>query len=114
MMAAYYGRNLDLFEKLSGKFLDLIRLEDRILGFCPDFTLENWIQASRSVLAGADERQVHRLGNRLIGLVSLHGRLGVFPENLFRQHFQAIPGSGVLWRVLHAPGGRGFSSVLFG
>ena len=57
MMAAYYGRNLELFEKLSGKFLDLIRLEDRILGFCPDFTLENWIQASRSVLAGADEQE---------------------------------------------------------
>lgn len=57
MMAAYYGRNLKLFEKLSGKFLDLIRLEDRILGFCPDFTLENWIQASRSVLAGTDEQE---------------------------------------------------------
>ena len=35
-------------------FTDILH---RILGFCPDFTLENWIQASRNVLAGADEQE---------------------------------------------------------
>lgn len=57
MMAAYYSKDLSLFEKLSGKFLDLIRLEDRILSFCPAFSLEKWIQSARNALDGGSEQE---------------------------------------------------------
>ncbi|MGG7078820.1 alpha-N-acetylglucosaminidase TIM-barrel domain-containing protein [Clostridium sardiniense] len=55
MVNAYKKKDLAKFEKISTQFLELIRLQERILSTSPEFLVGNWIEDSRTMLEGADD-----------------------------------------------------------
>ncbi|MGF0110786.1 alpha-N-acetylglucosaminidase TIM-barrel domain-containing protein [Clostridium sp. SGI.024] len=55
MVNAYNSRNLENFNKISTHFLELIKLQERILATSPEFLVGTWINQSRTMLANADD-----------------------------------------------------------
>ena len=55
MVAAYNAGDSEKFDKVSEHFLDLIRLQERVLSTSPEFLVGTWIEQSRTMLEGADD-----------------------------------------------------------
>lgn len=55
MVAAYNAGDSEKFDKISTHFLDLIRLQERVLSTSPEFLVGTWIEQSRTMLEGADD-----------------------------------------------------------
>ena len=55
MVAAYNAGNSKKFDIISTHFLDLIRLQERVLSTSPEFLVGTWIEQSRTMLEGADD-----------------------------------------------------------
>ncbi|MDU4884585.1 alpha-N-acetylglucosaminidase TIM-barrel domain-containing protein [uncultured Clostridium sp.] len=55
MVAAYNSGDSEKFDKISTHFLDLIRLQERVLSTSPEFLVGTWIEQSRTMLEGADD-----------------------------------------------------------
>ncbi|WP_343009183.1 alpha-N-acetylglucosaminidase TIM-barrel domain-containing protein [Clostridium celatum] len=55
MVAAYNSGDAEKFERISEHFLDLIRLQERVLSTSPEFLVGTWIEQSRTMLADADD-----------------------------------------------------------
>ncbi len=49
VVSAYQSGDEELFALASSRFLELIRLQDRLLGTCSDFRLGKWVQDARSL-----------------------------------------------------------------
>ncbi|EAA0679979.1 alpha-N-acetylglucosaminidase C-terminal domain-containing protein [Salmonella enterica] len=52
---AWMSKDYSAFNQLSGKFLRLIRLQDKVLGTRPEFMLGTWINSARTMLDGMDD-----------------------------------------------------------
>lgn len=55
MVAAYNAGDSEKFDKISKHFLELIRLQERVLSTSPEFLVGTWIEQSRTMLEGADD-----------------------------------------------------------
>lgn len=55
MVAAYNAGDSEKLDKISTHFLDLIRLQERVLSTSPEFLVGTWIEQSRTMLEGADD-----------------------------------------------------------
>ncbi|AYE33274.1 alpha-N-acetylglucosaminidase TIM-barrel domain-containing protein [Clostridium septicum] len=55
LVNAYNLRDLEKFNKISNHFLDLIKLQERVLATSPEFLVGTWIDQSRTMLKGADD-----------------------------------------------------------
>lgn len=55
MVQAYQDKDIEAFKKISQHFLDLIKMQDKVLGNSKEFLLGNWIEQSRSMLNGQDD-----------------------------------------------------------
>lgn len=55
MVAAYNAGDSEKFDKISTHFLDLIRLQERVLSTSPEFLVGTWIEQSRTMLEGSDD-----------------------------------------------------------
>ena len=55
MVNAYNSKNLDNFNNISTRFLNLIKLQERVLATSPEFLVGTWIDQSRTMLEGADD-----------------------------------------------------------
>ncbi|HII4443661.1 alpha-N-acetylglucosaminidase TIM-barrel domain-containing protein [Clostridium perfringens] len=55
MCNAYNNGNGEKFKFVSGKFLELIKLQERVLSTRPEFLIGNWIEDARTMLKDADD-----------------------------------------------------------
>ena len=55
MVNAYNSRDLDNFNNISTRFLNLIKLQERVLATSPEFLVGTWIDQSRTMLQDADD-----------------------------------------------------------
>ncbi|MEG1287650.1 MAG: alpha-N-acetylglucosaminidase TIM-barrel domain-containing protein, partial [Clostridium sp.] len=55
LVAAYNEKDAEKFDKISNHFLELIKLQERILSTSPEFLVGTWIEESRTMLADADD-----------------------------------------------------------
>lgn len=55
MAEAYNDKDIERFKFISGKFLELIKLQERVLSTRPEFLVGNWIEDARTMLNGADD-----------------------------------------------------------
>ncbi|MEG1462317.1 MAG: alpha-N-acetylglucosaminidase C-terminal domain-containing protein, partial [Anaerorhabdus sp.] len=55
MSAAYEKANLNEFDRISKQFIDLIKLEDKVLSTNKEFMVGSWINKSRKMLDNADD-----------------------------------------------------------
>ncbi|TPE20672.1 alpha-N-acetylglucosaminidase TIM-barrel domain-containing protein [Clostridium perfringens] len=55
MCNAYNNGNGEKFKFVSGKFLELIKLQERVLSTRPEFLIGNWIEDSRTMLKDSDD-----------------------------------------------------------
>ncbi|WP_270549982.1 alpha-N-acetylglucosaminidase TIM-barrel domain-containing protein [Clostridium perfringens] len=55
MCNAYNNRDAEKFKFVSGKFLELIKLQERVLSTRPEFLIGNWIEDARTMLKDADD-----------------------------------------------------------
>lgn len=52
---AWMAKDYSAFNQLSGKFLRLIKLQDKVLSTRPEFMLGTWINSARTMLDGMDD-----------------------------------------------------------
>ncbi|ELC8436438.1 discoidin domain-containing protein [Clostridium perfringens] len=55
MCNAYNNGNGEKFKFVSGKFLELIKLQERVLSTRPEFLIGNWIEDARTMLKDSDD-----------------------------------------------------------
>ncbi|ELC8442422.1 discoidin domain-containing protein [Clostridium perfringens] len=55
MCDAYNNGDSDKFRFVSGKFLELVELQERVLSTRPEFLIGNWIEDARTMLKDADD-----------------------------------------------------------
>ncbi len=55
MVSAYDDGNLEKFRNISTHFLNLIKLQERVLSTSPEFLVGTWIEQARTMLADADD-----------------------------------------------------------
>lgn len=55
MAQAYKNKNLEKFERFSGKFLELVSFTDKVLSCQKEFMLGNWINQAKSLSSSYDE-----------------------------------------------------------
>lgn len=55
MCNAYNNGNGERFKFVSGKFLELIKLQERVLSTRPEFLIGNWIEDARTMLKDSDD-----------------------------------------------------------
>lgn len=55
MVDAYNAKDVEKFKFVSNKFLEMIKLQDRVLSTREEFLVGNWINDARKMLDGADD-----------------------------------------------------------
>ncbi|PRY97326.1 alpha-N-acetylglucosaminidase [Marinilabilia salmonicolor] len=65
VMAAFHGKDLELFEKKSNAFLELILDQDKLLSAQKEFLLGRWIEAARSHGHTQEEEALYEWNSRV-------------------------------------------------
>ncbi|WP_300257342.1 alpha-N-acetylglucosaminidase TIM-barrel domain-containing protein [Clostridium sp.] len=55
MCNAYNNGNAERFKFVSGKFLEIVKIQERVLSTRPEFLIGNWIEDARTMLKDADD-----------------------------------------------------------
>lgn len=63
--AAYRAGDKQLFALASGKFLDLILLQDKLLGTRPEFRVGKWIEEARALGDTPEEKELYEWNARV-------------------------------------------------
>ena len=63
--AAYRAGDKQLFALASGKFLDLILLQDKLLGTRPEFRVGKWIEEARALGDTSEEKELYEWNARV-------------------------------------------------